>query len=519
MIPQGGIGATGTIGFGGGDTDGRIANLDVRPLDNGQALVAFEHEIEGDPQHQFPLYVNSQAVRLVQPRITPAADTTTITGEIIGPLAEETNDVGVIAVRLSEPGAPFILQPSPTGDRFTLYWCRTPDTDLFAYRVYWDEGEDVVPTTLLEEINLVESEQPQDATPTTGTGTGRIAVSGLWRGGIANEPITITIGAGGTFSATSPEGPVASEPILPGVEYNIPDGLRVEFLDPASAYDEGDTYEWFVGVRNYYITEALSAGDYRFRVTAVDHAGNESAATPEVAGTLAPVVNPPQNIVGEWDQSTTEITLTWEPPADLPPVGGTPSYRIYSSFNQVTGEVGEYVLEDAPLDEVEPTSFVLDIGHTPERVVLFYVRAVLDGVEEDNAFLVRVAAFTAPELAIPAPSMIDVVPIAGANVIATWSFPLEDVTPDEFAVFISTSASWDDATEAARLSFAPQNTPTSSTLIAVQAWTSATGFTDAVQAWVGVRAVIDSELGPPSDLLPVTPDGTAPATPACINLA
>lgn len=428
------------------------------------------------------------------------------------PLSDGGHDVRVVAWEDWVRPVPDIIGDF-SGRRAYLDWSAASETDLAAYRVYWDEGDAGDADALLASVSVIEvqaadgGERPRLAAVSSGTGTGRLTVGGSYAGTAVNETWTVAVasqtGDGGTLTLDRGAGAGDAREWRSGVAVMLADGVWARLADDAADYDVGDEWEFRVGPRTWFLSGELEAGTYQFAVAPVDRAGNEGTATSAVSVVIAPGPDAPSGVVAVWNSVAETITITWTDPAALDDI------VIYSNWNAVFEDIEPYVLEDSPLAVVSAATetYVLTLPGGTEGTFLFYVRARESGVEDGNASLIRVVASQATVADLGEPVVVEALPGAGGSLLVTAAVDLRDGTPDDLALYVFDTASpdWSIATAEEVVAFAGSGVP-----IATQTITAAGPFTGT--KYVAVRAVDggSNETGNTA-VVAVTADSTAPS--------
>lgn len=517
LFSPSGIGSAGSLSCGSGDpSDGTLVNADVRG-DGVLAVAGFEFNQPSEiDSWQTLLVLNQEPHAPASPRDPGAASLPpvgTLPGAVIGPLSEGTSDVSFLLLRAGEI-VPDVLGIAPTPDRALLIWCASEAADLVGYRIYTDGGDDQAPVDqLADEVTLIDADPIVDRQPDTGTGTGRIRLTGLWaEADPINGALKVEVLAGGQWRATGPGIETDPEPIHRGVEYVVPEGLALEFLDPPSTYDEGDEWETHVGPRRWWLSDSLPPGPHRYQVVAFDAAGNESTVAGPVTFTATEPIPAPVNPTATWNHAEERVELEWES------AGAGIEYRIYANWDGLSEALEPYIAE-GHLAQTDALAYNLALGFVPDAVVLLEVRSVhvASGAESSERRIIRVRASEEPVAGLGAPTISEARAIAGGEVRVRIALDLLDGVPEEIAIYASTTGEWGDATEITTVEFEPDASPTSGVLVATQTWESDGDFAAGVEVWIGARLVDgDGNEGPDSNLVAVTPDDTAPDAPDCI---
>lgn len=482
--------------------EGRTANLDLVQGSLGRAVASFDHETDAtdtDPSGAgvtFAVYVD----RVLTAFSTPAD------GFDTDPMADGAHSVLIIPVPANSPGFPSYLPGDTQGARIWLSWGRSSATDLDAYLVYWDAGLGGSPTTLLATVDLVTISPRYGATPDSGSGTGRLTIDGTYRGDHCNTTWRVKVTGSGTYQYSLDNGSTyngTDQEFSAGSITNLPNGLRLRWMDAPAAYVTNDYWAVPVGPVAYYETTEQSAGTYQFAVKARDLAGNIGTASSTLSATLAPEPAPPTNPAGTWNTGTSVVTLTWTASTTA---GAT--YNIYANWTQLVPARLDYVDEASPIATAiaGATSKAITLTGQPGDM-MFYVRAVSSGVEERNASLVRVQCSATPRSSLVAPVVVSTSAEAGGYISALYQVNIEDATPASLNVYVHTSATpdWSTATAAETIDpYTPADSP-----LDILTWTSASTYSGT--KWVTIRAVDDSgNETDNTDVTAVTADSTAP---------
>jgi hypothetical protein len=491
------IGLCGAYGTGGCDLDGRVANLDTAEGSLGSAIVTAEHEIDIAGNHRLWLYLDGVPVRAIEPGETV---TTTSYGEA-------GVDVQVWIARATDTALPD-LRGSLPADRLFVDWDPVTAADAVAYRVYTDNrtGTMVYSAPLVAVDDLVSTNTPAARAPDSGTGTGRITVTGTVAGTInATLSIEITGTTKWQYDVTGSGLNGVDLDIKPGVPVGLPNGQTVVFIDGAADYDTGDTWEWHVGPRTDILTGSLAAGTWQVAVTALDGAGNESSPSSILSAVTAVVLTPPGDPAATWDAAESEIVVTWTDPEDA----NVESVAIFASYNATTGAIGDYVLEANPIvtAPVEDGTASVSIP-TARGTVLLYARSMDSaGNWEDNARLLTVEVADAPAAVLAAPVVASVAAGAGGSLVITAIVDARSGVPVAVNYYVGASASWGALSEIDSDAFVPDPDGVATITKVLAGPYSGTKY-------VGVRTEDEDEsLSPESNIVAVVADSTAPSAP------
>lgn len=492
------LGYTSLLGTGStAELHGTLRNLDIRP--EGFAFsTSFDWEtdwIDDDGAADFWLYLD----REVAVELTPG---TLFRSE---PLGDTVTDVVVLPILRTDQGPPrFDLDDS--GDQAFLLWDPVTAADVVAYEIYWDAGTGTIITNApIDTVSVVEATPLLVAAPSSGTGTGRVTIAGQWIGETINDTWAIEVTAANQWKSDYGSGVEGdARPIIQGLSAQIEDGLRVTFHDPPASYNVGDRFEFFLGVRSVWISEALDTDDYKFNVKALDAAGNTSNAS----GTVdIPVVAPLEPLTGAsatWNHTTGKITITWADSEDAAATG----VKIYSNYETVDGVLGDYILDEAPIASVNMAVETWELTPAVYGTFLFYVRAHdTTGREEDTSQIIRVLAVNEARADLAQPVIVDAEATAGGNVRLTILVDVSETTPAAISIYSGASGAWSaltvDDTEAFSIAGFP---------ITTHVWDSGAPYGS--ETFFGVRTVDGGgALSPESNIVSVVPDGTAPDTP------
>lgn len=392
------------------------------------------------------------------------------------------------------------------GRRVYLVWPPSGDEDARAYRVYWNEGALDNPTELLDEVTGTELIRMYGAGCSSGTGTGRLTVSGAWSGMTPlNKAFLLRIGAGNTFQHTLPNGGEygALVSFRRGVRYELPGGARVVFEDAVASYTVGDVFTIGVGVPRVWRSGDLAAGSYKFTVKPVDAAGNVGSAMTARTVVVSPRPEGVSGLEAAWDG--TDIVLTWTPPA------GVAGIRVYTNLSQVTGALKNYVIHDVPFLELAGDAEGASWTPAVDGDWRIFVRTVDgDGIESKSAEMVEINTEDLPTgVMLREPESVTVTPIAGGKLRVGWLYPWPqggDVA--SFRVYENTDAEAPVFTTPAATVAAP--TGNRHEAIAELSWDSGAFTTGAVRYYT-VRSVTAAGVeSKNAELVAGTADATAP---------
>ena len=491
--------------------EGRVVNLDIRPSDLGSYTLTFAHESPFDgtgDELEWHIYENRAPKTHVIPGEPYDGDT----------LGEGLHEVLVIPIRQTDTEIPRIVG-NVFGNRAFISWGRVDVPDLAAYRVLWNEGTGAA-DTLLATITLPEAGQVSAEPPTSGTGTGRLSVLGVYSGPRRNGEWLVEVNA--SSQVTVDKGDGAGDPIeiVEGASVGIGDGLSIFFHDDPDDYVDGDSFAFFVGIQSEWTSDSLEEGSYAFAVQAVDEAGNQSASSSSVTVVIPHVLPPPEGVAVSWEDGAGlgKVTVSWDAATDAAVDG----VAIFSNWDAMFGTLREHVIEDWPLDIVSTatgTEFELSIPADNPGEFLFYVRNVDDeGRWEDNAVLRRIQIDAEdgggiPD--IPAPVIVAARAGAGGSVILTVDVDTRiDGQVEDYQVYSGASEDWDVLAVDVQEEF----TYDANGVIRAE-FTVAGPFAETLR-WFGVRMTVTMDAapsvqveGPRSNLVSVTPDNTAPAAP------
>jgi hypothetical protein len=495
----GGLGYCGDLGCGCLSIDGLIRNLEIVPGHLGTAMVRFDFSGWFATEEEsallandldFWLYQNGEPVVQMQPGEW-------VQTEAVGGVTFDL-DVGII--RRDWQNIP--LMWIEAGDRALLQWQARTETDVRAYRVYTDNATGTVSySTPAATVSSVRVQRVVSAGPSTGTGTGRISIDGVYTGEGANGTWTLRIAGAGKYEIDRGDGYGDELDFFEGLAADVGDGVFAVFLDSPSDYDTGDTFDFFVGVETRWLSQAREPGTYKFTVAAVDGAGNQGTASAERSVVLVNRLDPPTGQTATANIGDEEIDLAWTDADDNDVTG----VRVYTNYNTITETVEPWVIEEAPIATIAPETeaYTLALAEGTEGELLFYLRSTDGTNEEDNAVLVRVTMAAAEAASLAPVQIIEGRAIAAGKVRVVYVVWVSGGVPTSLNVYYNSTNSWEGATLEETFAF-------SQTVgFARKTWES----DDAIPAtrWWGIRAV-DSEgnLGPVSDLVQIVPDNTAP---------
>jgi hypothetical protein len=490
------IGHCGAYGTGGALLDGRVANLDAQEGSLGSAVVTAEHEIDIAGNHRLWLYLDGVPVRTLDPGET-------VTTASYG---EAGMDVQIWIARATDTALPD-LRGSLPADRLFVDWDPVAATDATSYNVYTDNATGTMDyaAPLLTVSDIVVTNAPAARGPDSGTGTGRITVTGTVSGTInATLSIEITGSAAWQYDVTGSGLHGTDLTIKPGVPVGLPNGQTVVFLDATGDYDTGDTWEWHVGPRTDVLTGSLAAGTWQVAVTATDGAGNESSPSSVLSAVTGAVLTPPGDPAATWDAEETEIVVTWTAPEDA----NVASVAVFASYDAIAGTIGENVLEAWPIATaaVEAETLAVPVP-TARGTVRLYVRSMdASGAWEENANLIVVEVADTPAAALAAPVVVEAKAGAGGALIVTAIVDATAATPAALNWYVGNSASWGALSEAASDAFAGGED------VATVTRTLAGPYSGT--KYIGVRTeATGGALSPESNIVAVGADSTAPGAP------
>lgn len=398
---------------------GHITNLRVRTLNYGSAEAAYDARVENPDSHQVVVLLDGAMVARNNALATSAG------------LAGIGSGEHSIDVRMIEAGeAPPNWHGDEQGQRAWLEWDRSTDAACKGYRIYWDEGNSggavdellasVSQVTIQERINM------------KGGHSGRINVYGGYTGTqIINDVVTLTLADTGEWETTCALG-TAEGTFELGHSLALPYGIWVEILDDLMDYDTLSTYEITVGPGAQYLTDKLDPGDYRFKVVAVNAAGDESDASDIRTVRIYPVPPevPAQFI--EWDPVDEEMRVGWDPV--LAAGMGIVDVKVYTNFSDYAAGLTDDIIEDMPYRTVEAVDGGLTLARADvgDGLIRLYLRAVdADGEERKS---VRLVEFTMPPVPIDLglhlgiPTDLQAVGGPAATVLTEWNYTFYDGT-------------------------------------------------------------------------------------------
>jgi hypothetical protein len=496
----GGLAACGASVTGNRYADGRVRNIKIVAGELGSASVSFlwdGHDGPDAPAHVFYLIVDGEARGTIRPG----------TLNVTEPLGGGGHEINILPARATDGNPPDIVG-NLCGSRVLLTWLQVSDADVRQYNIYWDSGTGTVdPVTPLASVTQYEFAKKSLSTPDTGTGTGRVSIIGIYAGDPRNETLTLEITASGAtrnWSIKSGSTALSSGEVLEGVAQELLPGLTVRWHDPVSDYDSGDVYNVNVGIRTRYITtEELAAGTYKFKVAAVDEAGNIGDLSSEVS---VPVDPPPAAVESPamtWDANTGEITFTWTDASD------TATVHIYTNYHTGFQELRDYVMEDGPLATVSAGVETHSFAPVSRGTFCAYIRAMdSSGDRESNATLLTVEALDVPVALIDAPVIEKVTVASGSKVTAHYNQSRYNGTPAALHFYVSTSTDWADATLAETVipDFGISDYP-----VKRGTWTSPDGYAEGTVYVGAIAEDSNGNLTAEGELFgPIATDETAP---------
>lgn len=398
----------------------------------------------------------------------------------------------------AQDAPPAFLSGSASGRRVRLSWPRSASTDLAAYKIYWDEGDGVATDVVLATIDTV---QASSVVAVSGGSGGTGTLLGVYRGPVVNAvwDVEIISVANRTARFRINSGSWIAFDFEPQQMFNLQNGLRWRWDYVASAYSNGDAWQFTVGAATSFVTDELDEGTYLFALSGVDQAGNESTKSVNVSVTVTHEVDAPANLAVTYDGD--DFVATWSV------ASGATGTRIYTNYDPAFGVLRDYVLELNPIATVTaPTATATITAAGLNGVAMFYARSYDAGGEEDNCNLVTLDVGSLVSSTVAAP--FELVGTAGAAGVAvlSWAYTPNDVTPDLFRVYEFTSAP-----DLATINAASPLATVSYTAGAVYQEFTFTTSALAGQRWYVVRAVDgDGVEEQNTTVVSVTPDSTAP---------
>jgi hypothetical protein len=482
QAPTFGVLAPSLLGPGGANRLPFLRNRSATTGPLGTLVYRYELEYQvTDQEHKVVVYLDGDSDGL-------ASDTL---GYQTAPLGTGTHDLDALVLD-EDWFPPDTLIGSSTGNRVRLSWPRAAASDVVAYRVYWDAGTGTV-DTLIDTVDLIRLRQLIEV---ASVGGGRVTIEGNYQGIPRNDSRTLAITdtSNNIFTFDGESYDFTGESMR-----NLPDGLRVYFLDPANLYDDSDTWEVVVGPLTEWKSEELASDTYKFAVSAVDAAGNESTLSNEVTLVVASEVSPPSGVSVSYDGTDIDVSLTQ--------ASGATEVRIYSNIDAGFEVVRPYVQELFPIATITApaTTATISISGLDGRL-LFYARSFDGTREEDNINLIEVNYGSTESVNYEPPFNLAANPGPAGVAVITWDYLPEDLLPNKFQVFEFTSQpTLADVNAASPL--------TTVTYAGGNGYTSYTHTTSAIagQRWYVVRAVNASDVGEQNATsVSVTPDSTAP---------
>jgi hypothetical protein len=398
----------GAHGFGGRPLDGRIVELAAFATPQEVAL-SWGHERAAAGDHRLAVVLDGDAAV-----VGPAG---TVEASLVG-LADGQHTVDVRVLRGDVRRLPD-FHGRAYGRRAHLLWPAATSVDCTGYRIYWDAG-----------TGTVDLDEPLAATsgtfveaiiqegPTSGSGTGRASIFGTWTGAAANRELTVRIDGAGLWSHDLSGSFGASRAFAAGGTYNVGNGVVVRF-DSAGGYQTGDEWTVRIGPPTSWTSGELVEGTYRFRVAAVDAAGN--GATP-LAQRSVVIVHRPNEVTAARavKLANGDIALSWTLPAD----GDIDAVLILSNWSNAMArlrprliERGAWVTKAA--DATSHTFTPPAAGVWKFRVL---VRDTAGRLSESLAIASVDTAAPATSTRLSVPELLDVTPTAGGTFRVRWQY-------------------------------------------------------------------------------------------------
>lgn len=494
---------------------GRVHDLSVRQSGPGSVHASFDFSAPNEDALQLGVIVDGSLASRVAPSTAQA--------EALN-LAEGLHTLDV------RPLYPFERQPDhhndPQGKRAWLSWEPSTDPSTAAYRVYSDDGEGGTPETLLATLDTVVVETLTLARPTSGTGSGRVSVSGSYTGpGAVNGAYRLEITDDGEAEWIDPDGltldTVRFEAAGDSLALSL--GVRVTFEDSPGRYDVGDAWDVWIGPQTSFLTDTLEPGTHRFAVLALDAQGNPQEDPPEVKAVRILDVTPAVGSVSlSYDDGTNTLTVEWFNPA------GVNTVNVYSNWNEALSRFEEHVILDCC------TAVVGDEWQfTPgaaEGTLLFYLRPVKGEVERADLTL---HAFSFPPtptdlgIVLGVPTGLAATAIAGGDVRVEWDYrfrtrilngvEVEDSLDHFLLVAAQTDGDWDwESPWAIIAADEGQGYPSAHFVAELEENLVALGWSE---AFISVRAVAeDGTMSEPAATVRVVPDATGPSAAGALHV-
>lgn len=413
-----------------------------------------------------------------------------------GPVGDGGHDINFVVQRSEEFVPPYY--GDDLGNRVLLFWQPSASTDVTAYRIYSNGGDGSIDYTApIATVSRVSARRFANRAPSSGTGTGRISVRGVYRGTVTNDTVAVEVTAGGKFEVAGTE--------VGAIRQNQPattsDGLIVTFIDPVGNYDTGDTWAVPVRVDTHYITEALDVATYNLAVRAVDAAGNESTTGPSGNFVVPEIEAAPSNVTASYNSATGVITIEGDMPL------GVNDAEILSNWNYGTETLLPYVSEySRPLPNF--SSITIDTGDGGDLGEFFF-RIRSQGNDENLTLYSLNCVESPPATAVDPPYEVAGVAIADGDGEVSWKYDLRETVPDSFSVYRFAGTTAGDFGATTPTSVAVDTTDQVADIVN-QTW--ATGTQSGNQYYV-VRAVLDGEETDNTDGVLIAHDATAPAAP------
>lgn len=395
------------------------------------------------------------------------------------------------------------------GETVFLRWTRSTSADVAAYRIEWDQADS--DWTTLADVSEIRPDHVSAALPDSGTGTGRLTSDGAWTGDATNAKWRVKIAASTSQFQVDPGSGTfgAARDIIRDAPNPIGDGLSVTFDSASSSYLTGDTWEIWVGPRTRYITAPLASGTHQFRVSALDDAGNQSAATSAVSVVVDPDPAPPSSLaVSSYNASTRVFTL-----AATGADGGS-TYKLFSNYDVTTNTLSQSVIYDYPVaTRSGPGALTLTCTTgNPEGAYLFVCRREVSGRNSRNFDAVEYL-LPAGENTIAVPANVQAFPAAEGRIRVTYSQDIAPPLATPTSIGYRVSDAGGSTVQTGVLSFSA-----GSSIGVVNGSGTITGlspFTDGATYYVSLRAAgSGSLLTSYSPASAVVIDSTAPSAPS-----
>lgn len=471
----------------GGEFDGAVRNLAGTGTFRG-ARLAFVHDgISPEQRYRYAVALDGDLVKVLQD------------GEFEGRIESippGVHRIEVLPIREDVRRIPD-MHGHDYGRRAFVRWDRNTEPDVRSYRV-----ERLIGATWTPEgtVSIVDLFARYCVAPDAGTGSGKLTLSGGWSGDAVNAEYTIEIvtevamtGAGELRHNL--RGDWETVPFVPGVPVYLPFGVVLLLEGLPAAFDDGDTWTFFVGPRNWFASGDLEEGTHSFRVIALDAAGNESDPSDTVNVAIIYAPGDVTNIAAEMDSG--DVVLSWT----LPPDGDLNAVLIYSNFSLMFGTLGELVIETGAWAVLAANA----TGHTFTPAVpgvwRFYVRTRdTAGRLSESIELVEIDTTGIPaDVELREPEQVLVTATAGGTFALSWEYPIPgDVT--EFHIYRNEDPE------------APEfDTPVA--VVAYPALTATGLVPESASVWYTVRASDGTYETANVDLHEGVPDDEAPDAP------